>query len=228
MPRCHLSSSHVAVSHTHLLGHHQSMAGQGVRGPVVLPGQINPRPVPNHRAAIEKIGARLTRFGVPAACFEEAATLALGYTDAMVLKNLRPFERVEEDSRIEALLSIGRDEHFYPNVDKAELPKFLLFLDFLRTPAGQKCIGQVSQVHRHQYLRRRGKGRLTAEEIAWLEMFDIQRSDYLNHAAEVRRHDEAIIADLELQLRNAKAAATSREGGALHTAAADGPPSGSV
>ncbi|KAL9140212.1 hypothetical protein ABFS82_14G021200 [Erythranthe guttata] len=211
MPRCHLSSSHVALSHTHLLLHHQSMAGQGVLGPVVLPGQINPKPVPNHGAAIEKIGARLTRFGVPAACFEEAATLALGYTDAMVLKNLRPFEHVEEDSRIEALLSIGRDEHFYPNVDKAELPQFLLFLDFLRTPAGQKRIGEV---HRQERLRRRGKGRFTDE---------------------VPRHDEPIIADFELQLHNAKAAmeaaVTSREGGALHAAAAtaaDEPPSGSV
>lgn len=55
-------------------------------------------------------------------------------------------------------------------------------------------------------LQRRGDGNLTAEQMAWLAVFEAQRTDCSDRTGDVRRRHELIIAELELRLREAKAA----------------------
>lgn len=152
--------------------------------PVAGPVPLRPQAPNAHRQTIEEAGARLQAVGVPAAYFQANTYVAFGYTEAVLAGLLRVFADDGFDEKLESILQLGVSNHLFATVRGMSADAFYRFLHFLRSPDGQNALA----------------------EIAWIAMFEAQRSDLANSVDEARRRHDALIADLERQLRGARAA----------------------
>lgn len=168
-----------------------------------MPSQVRPPPPNVHAPFIQEMGARLQRVGINANFFVQRNYLRCGLTDAILASLLRPLTDVTDDIKLERIMHIGINQRRFQTVRGMTDRQFYEFLTYIRTPDGQKEISALSATEK---LQRRGKGIFNAEQMGWISMVDIMRSDMATDLGDIRQRHEGEIAELEMRLRNAKAA----------------------
>lgn len=150
----------------------------------------------DHHAFIEEQAAKLVALGVPRGHFESATYNAHG-----IFKQYN-----DDDAKLERVLKLGTgtttDNKYFETIRGCQPGEFYAYVRHLRSRAGQEELANLSF---HEKLLKRGEGHFTAQQMAYIAMFDAQRADMLNRARDVRRHHDGIIAELEGQLRVARA-----------------------
>lgn len=153
------------------------------------------------RELITTMGQQLVTHGFPANIFTDAVFNAEGYFEKSFASLLRTLQSFTDERKLERVLMLGITGKFYETIRYCQPREFYNFLKYLRTPAGQNELGKMSM---HEKLQKRGAGDFTAQQMGYIAMFDAQRGDLATRKADIRREQDAIIAELERQLKAAR------------------------
>ncbi|DAZ91004.1 TPA_asm: hypothetical protein [Epipogium roseum amalgavirus 1] len=171
---------------------------QGARTPASL---VTARAT-DYAAIINRARDPLIAAGVNPDFIDPGLALRRGYTDSIFAGLLRPFADAESIERIDLLFHVGITEGLFTMARSMTLEQFFGFLKFLRSPQGQESVNNAAR--KEKFAKRGGTAR-TSEEMGWIGMFEVVRTNCGNKVGDVRKEFELKIAEAELVLKDLRA-----------------------
>ncbi|DAZ91049.1 TPA_asm: fusion protein [Paris polyphylla amalgavirus 1] len=172
------------------------MAAAGVgRGKAVLDFAVDP--LDNDKAEVAELAVPLLAIGLSPVLFDWTILLRHGVVPKVYASRLRIFRGKETAEQLDTIMGLGITNRIFPGVRACSVTQWLTFLDWLRSKPGQDALSALAHADR---LRARGKGVFSAEDSAFVSMFDAQRNDFLLEVGERRKASEVTIATLRRQI----------------------------
>ncbi|GAV70573.1 hypothetical protein CFOL_v3_14071, partial [Cephalotus follicularis] len=151
---------------------------------------------------IADVAAGLHHCGVPMRVFNKTSFLLHGMTSRYYAKLLKIFTG-KTGAELEAMLAVGSRQKFWTTLSGMNMEGWLKFVDFIRTPEGQKLWAEI--IH-EQKLQQRGGGTFSIKEVASMNAFEVQTNDMIQVEKNVRVTSEEEIQAFVQQRREQLAA----------------------
>ncbi|DAB41675.1 TPA_inf: ORF1+2p [Capsicum annuum amalgavirus 1] len=145
---------------------------------------------------IDEIGVTFIELGVSAAFFDSRVYTKNLLLPAQYLRLLRQFKG-KDAGEVELIFSAAIAKKQVRASRGIGWNKWIQFLNWAKSPAGHKAIQEVMNIEK---LERRGGGDFTVDEVAALNLFDVQRNDWIGHQKEARAIAEHEIAELQRKI----------------------------